>query len=102
MSEDLVSEVLFSVGALAHGKIPTPALLALAAGNGEGNNDALAFSKVTVHARSHLNDLAHHLVAHDVARQHRGNEIVEQMQVGPADRAACHFHDGVTLILNLG
>ena len=49
-----------------------------------------------------LDDLPHHLVAHDVAGQHRRDEVVEQMQVRAADGAARHLDDGVARLLDLG
>jgi hypothetical protein len=39
-------------------------------------------------------------MAHDVARMHARYEAAIEMQVGAADRAACHLDDGVAIILN--
>ena len=48
-----------------------------------------------------LDDLAHELVAHDVAVLHAGHEAVVEMQVGAADRATRHLDDGVSRMLDL-
>src|ERR1700730_11610964 len=92
--------MLFAIGGLANRKIAALALLALAADDGEGNDDAITLLEPAVHARTGLDHLSHHLVTHDVAWQHRRDEIVEQMKVGTADRAARHLDDRVTGILD--
>ena len=78
------------------------ALLAFAADDREGHDDPVALLEVAVDAGADLDDLAHHLVAHDVAGQHGGNEVVKEMKVGAADGAARHLDDGVARILDLG
>ena len=59
------------------------------------------FFKLAVHAGADLDHLAHHLVAHDVAGQHRRDEIVKEMKVRAADGAARHLDDGIARILDL-
>ena len=92
--------MLFAIGGLANRKIASLALLALAADDGEGNDDAITLLEPAVHARTGLDHLSHHLVTHDVAWQHRRDEIVEQMKVGTADRAARHLDDGIARVLD--
>ena len=87
---------------LADREIAALALVALAADDREGNDDPVALLELAVDAGADLDDLAHHLVAHDVAGQHAGNEVVEEMQVRAADGAARHLDDGVARILDLG
>lgn len=48
-----------------------------------------------------LDDLPHHLVSHDVAGQHRRDEVVEQMQVRAADGATGYLDDGIARLLDL-
>jgi hypothetical protein len=45
---------------------------------------------------------ARRLASDDVAGQHRGNEIVEEMQVRAADRTARHLDAGIAVLLDLG
>ena len=48
-----------------------------------------------------LHDLAHELVAEDVAALHGGHEAVVEMQVGAADGAGGDLDDGVARMLDL-
>ena len=50
--------------------------------------------------RSDLDDLAHELVAHDVAVLHTGHVAVIKVRVGAADRAARHLDDGIARVLD--
>src|ERR1700761_3592169 len=102
MAEDLIGEVFLAVGCLADGEVATLALVALAADDGEWHNDTIALLKVAVHAGPDFHNLAHHLVAHDVAGQHGRNVVVEEMEVGSADSAACDPHNSVPRLLDLG
>src|SRR3954463_876059 len=77
VSEHLFSEVFLPIAALTYGKIPAFALVTLATDDRKWNNDTLALPEVTVHPRSDFDDLAHHFVAHHIARHHRGNVVVE-------------------------
>src|SRR6185295_17605703 len=52
--------------------------------------------------RSDLDDLAHRLVAEDVAAFHRGHDPVKQMQVRAADGAGGNLDDGIASMLDLG
>src|SRR5688572_32496129 len=47
-------------------------------------------------------DLAHELVAEDVALEHRRDEAVVEVQVGAADRGRGDTHDGVARVDDLG
>jgi hypothetical protein len=72
-----------------------------AAGDGEGDDDAVADADV-VNLRTDLDDLAHELVAEDVAFLHGGNEAVVEVEVGAADGGGGDAHDGVAGIENFG
>ena len=99
--EDFVRDLFLAVGRLADGVVAPLALLTLPAPDGEGHDDAVAFLELAVDARADLDDLAHHLVAHDVAGHHGRDEVVKEMQVGAADGAARHLDDGVAGFLDL-
>ena len=51
--------------------------------------------------RADFDDFAHRLVADDVAAFHVGDDAVEDVQVGAADRAGRHLDDGVARMLDL-
>jgi hypothetical protein len=101
-AESLIGEMLLAVCGLAHGEIPAFALLALAADDGEGHDDAVALLQLAVNSAADLEHLAHGFVAHDVAGQHARDEIVEQMQIRAADRTACDLDDGIARVLDHG
>jgi len=101
MAEDLVGKILVAVRSFAHGKISPPALIALAADDGERHNDPVAGLQVTVDPGPDLDDLAHHFVAHDVARQHRRDEVMKEMEVRAADCTTRHFDDGIPRVFDL-
>src|SRR5947199_23750 len=71
VAEDLVRDRLVASAPLANGKVAALALVAFAADDRERNDDPVTFPEVAVHAGADLDDLAHHLVSHDVAGQHR-------------------------------
>src|SRR4051794_27245169 len=101
MAERLVGKVLVTVAAFADREIAAPALLAFAAGDGERDDDAVALAQLAVDPRAGLDDLAHHLVAHDVAGQDRRDEVMKEMEVRATDRAARHFDDRIPGVLDL-
>ena len=78
--EDLVGHVLVAVGRLAHREVAAPALLALAADDGEGDHHPVADLQLLVVVPD-LDDLAHELVAEDVALAHGRDVAVVQVQV---------------------
>jgi hypothetical protein len=100
MPERLFLHLLVAVRRLADRVIAAPALLAIAAIDGEGDDHPVADVQRLV-VLAHLDDLAHRLVAHDVARLHAWDEVVEQVEVRSADRAARHLDDGVAAVLDL-
>ena len=59
------------------------------------------FLSLSLARAADLDDLAHRLVAEDVAGQHGGDEVVEEVKVGAADRAARHLDDRIAGILDL-
>lgn len=89
------------IGALAAGEPAPLAEEALAAGDGEGHDDAIADLQLPV-LRSDLDHFAHGLVADDVTALHAGNDAVEDVQVGAADRAGGDLDDGVARMLDPG
>jgi hypothetical protein len=78
------------------------ALVAFAADDRERNNDAIADLEGLFAVGSHLHDLAHELVAHDIAVLHARHVAVVEVQIGAADCATRDFNDGVPRMLDLG
>jgi hypothetical protein len=67
----------------------------------ERHNDAVADFQLLV-VLADFDDLAHGLVAHDIATVHVGHKTVVEMKIGAADRASGgHFDDGIPTILDL-
>ena len=62
MAEHLVGEMLLAIGALADREVAAPALLAFAADDGEGHDDAVADLELAVDPAADLDDLSHHFV----------------------------------------
>ena len=100
MAEHLVGKVLLAVRRLADREVAATALAALPAKDREGHNDAVALAEMAVHSGAHLDDFPHHLVSHDVARQHGGDEVVKEVQIRAADRAARDLDDRIAWILD--
>jgi hypothetical protein len=100
--EDLVGQILVAVGRLAHRVVAAVALVALAAGDRERDDDAVADLELALGLGPDLDHLAHRLVAHHVAALHAGHEAVEEVQVGAADRRARDLHDRVARVFDLG
>src|SRR5690606_28434856 len=99
VAEQFVGDVLVAVAALAHREVAAPTLVALATDDGEGHHHAVADFELLVR-RADLHDLAHELVAHDVAVFHAGHEAVVEVQVRAADRAGTDLDDGVARIFD--
>ena len=76
------------------------ALLALAADDRKWHDDAVAFLELSIDAPANLDDLSHHLMAHDVAGFHERHEAVEKMQIGAADAGGRDADDRVAAIEN--
>ena len=93
--------VLVAVGGLADGVVAAPALVALAAPDRERHDDAVAHLEL-LDLGADLDDLAHELVADDVAVHHARHVAVVEVQVGAADGAGGDPDDGVARILDLG
>src|SRR4051812_47589789 len=100
VAKRLVAEIFLAVRPLADREIAGPALVALAADDGEGDDDAVALLELAVHAGTDLHDFAHGLMAKDVAGQHRRDEVVVQVEVRAAYGAARHLDDRVTRLLD--
>ena len=81
VAENLVGEMLLPIAAFAYREITSVTLITFPTDYCEWDNDPIALLYVTVHSRSHLDDLTHHFMAHNVARQHCRNEIVKRVQV---------------------
>ncbi|MGY3458347.1 hypothetical protein ACVWW5_003797 [Bradyrhizobium sp. LM3.4] len=81
MTERFFSEVTLAVGGLADREITALALVAFAANDREGDDDAVALLQLAVDARADFDHFAHGLVAHDVSGQHAWNVVVKEVQV---------------------
>src|SRR4051812_10966712 len=99
MAEHLVGEGLVAIGPLANRVVLPPALLALAAGDGERHDHAIAGLELAI-TRTHLDHLAHEFVADDVARLHAHHEAVVEVEVGAANGAARHPDDRIARLLD--
>ena len=75
--------------------------VAAAAGNRERHDDAIADFEVAVLATD-LDDLAHELVAEDVALLHRRDIAAVDVEIGSTDRGCSDFHDRVARVQQLG
>ena len=93
--------LVIGIGALAAGEVAALAEEAFAAGDGERHDDPVADLELLV-LRADLDDLAHGLVAEDVAALHLRDDAVEDVQVGAADGAGRHLDDGVARMLDFG
>src|SRR4051794_17411281 len=100
MSPERLGFLAIGIGAFATGEEASLAEEALATGDGERNDDAVANLQRLVFGAD-FNDLSHVFVAEDVALVHRRNNPVENVQVGTADRAGGDFDDGVSWVFNL-
>ena len=101
VTPELFGHLVIGVGALAAGEEALLAEEAFPAGDGEGNDDAVADLQLLVFGAD-LDDFAHGLVTQDVALFHRRHDAVKQMQVRTADGAGGDFDDGVSPVLDLG
>src|SRR4051812_14644588 len=100
VAERLVRETLVAVCRFAHGKVSALALLAFAANDGEGYDDPIPHIEGFPCRRPDLDDLAHRLMAHDVAGFHARHEMIVEMEVRAADSAARNLDDRVALVLD--
>src|SRR5829696_10380733 len=100
VAEELLGDARVRVGVLADGVELVLAGPAVAAGDRERDDDAVADLEVG-DAPALLDDLAHELVAEDVALAHRRDVAVVEVQVGPADRRGADLHDGVAVVEDL-
>ena len=87
VAPQLLGHPRVGVGVLAQRVQLLLAEAAVAAGDGERHDDAVADLQV-LDRRPDLDDLAHELVAEDVALLHRRDEAVVEVQIGAADRGA--------------
>jgi hypothetical protein len=72
-----------------------------APGDRERHHHPVALGQVA-DPTAELDDLAHELVAQDVAGAHRRDQAVPEMQVGAADGRGRHADDGISRIEDLG
>ena len=91
-----------AISALGFGAVAQPLLAepALTAANGERHDDPVPYLEVR-DLGSEVDHFAHVLVAEDVAALHGGLVAVEEMKVGPADRARRDLDDGIPRMLDL-
>ena len=69
--------------------------------DGEWHQNAVARIQV-LHLGAEFDDLAHELVAEDVALLHRGNVAVVEMKIRAADGGGGDLNNGVTRVQDLG
>src|SRR5208283_5136536 len=101
MSPELFCGLPVRIGALAGGKITSLAEEALAAGDGEWHDNAIADLELLVFLPN-LDDLANGLMAKHVAALHLRHDAVVDVQVGAADRAGRDLDDRVAAVLDFG
>src|SRR4030095_11210596 len=80
--------------------VAATALGAFSTKDRERHDDAIALAEVAVHSGTHLDDFPHHLVSHDVARQHGGDEVMKEVKIRAADGAARDLDDRIARILD--
>src|ERR1043165_5391157 len=97
-----IRELPVAIGPLADREVAAPTLLAFATGNRKRDHDALADAQRAVDAAPNLDDFSHRLVAHDIALLHAWHEVVIEVQIRAADRAARHLEDRVALMFDFG
>ena len=100
MPQCLLGQGGVRIRVLAERPVVVPALPAVAAGNRERHDDAVADLEVLDRAPD-LHHLAHELVAEDVALLHWLDEAVVEVQVRAADRGGGDADDRVALIQDL-
>src|SRR3954467_381514 len=101
VAEHLLRQARVRVGVLAQRVELIPAVPAVAARDREGDDDAVADLQAG-HITAGLDDLAHELVAEDVALLHRRDVPVVEVQVGAADRGRADLDDRVAPVEDLG
>src|SRR5215203_3686714 len=94
---------LFVIGirAFAAREIASLAKETLAAGYREWHDHAVSDLQLLVFGAD-FDDLAHGLMAEDIAALHLGNDAVKDMKVGTADGASRHLNDGIARMLDFG
>ena len=97
-----IRELPVAIGPLADREVAALTLLAFAAGNREGDHDTVADLQLAIDAAAHFDNFAHRFVAHDVALLHARHEVVVEVQIRAADRAARHLEDRVALMFDFG
>ncbi len=96
----LLSHPGVRVGVVAEGPQLAVAEEAPAARDGERNHHPVANAEGGV-LGTDLHHLAHELMPQDVPAPHGGDESVEEVKVGPADRCQRDLDDGITRIQDL-
>src|SRR3954462_15334456 len=71
-----------------------------ATSNRKWDDDSVSLFEV-IHPTAHFYDLAHELMAQDIALLHARNISVVQMKIGVADRGRCDSHNRISIVQNL-
>src|SRR5690349_17458152 len=100
MAKRRVGQRLVAVCPFADREIPALALLALTADDREWDHNAVPNLQFALYRRADFDDLTHRLMAHDVARLHRRDEVIEEMQIRAANSTARHFDYSVAVTLD--
>src|SRR4029077_19611080 len=98
MAPKLGGLLRIGVGSFAAGVIAALTEEALATGDSERDDDAIAHFQLAG-ATTDLDDLSHRLVAQHVTAFHAGNDAVIDMEIRTTDRAAGYTDDSVPGIL---
>ena len=101
MAEGGITELLVAVGPLANREVPAFALVAFAADDRKRYDHPVADLQRALCSGADLHDFAHSLMPHDVTGFHAGHEMIEQVKVRTADRAAGDFDNRVSFVLDL-
>src|SRR5581483_6449351 len=103
VAHDLFGDPGVGVGVVATGPELILAELTVAAGDGEGNDDAVAdLEFVAVDAWADLDNLTHEFVAEDIALLHGGYKAVIEVKVGAADACGGDADDGIARVEDCG
>ena len=101
MAHRLDRHFRIGVGGVAQRIKPLLTEPAIAAADGEGNDDAVADRKIG-HFGPERHDLAHIFMAQDITALHRRHIAVDQVEIRAANGASVDLDDGIAGMLDFG